>query len=323
MRLTSAAALLLTNDNSRSITARDLTNVINSKAQMLNGNVLECIVSLACINASRAHGLRGVGVLDFLLFFAMELLPTHREEKLTWQPSLDVGQLFHSLQDERIPFTTRVYGPDKEDGAAPQRLEGLDMDFWTFERPSNMAQADGYIRGVGQAEEKNFEQLVRNVYKNYATPPEGRTKRPFGLAVYSKIGDLRGDIPEEMFDSEVGVWKLVVKGAHLMVESLLPRNRGQQKLRGEGIEQLTRHLFFFECDEKVLRKAFTDENSDVAVACRTKDGEEPPTKKARIEGDIKLILAGPGSETTQMYAYNACSIEFLPTNLECFEACLV
>eukprot|EP01032_Pedospumella_encystans_P018479 gene18479-21037_t len=123
VRLTSAAALLLTNDNSGRITAQDLTNMINSKAQARNGNVLEGIVSLACINASRAHGVRGVSVLDFLLFFAMELLPTHREEMLTWQPSLDVGQLFHSLQDERIPFTTCVCGPDKEDGAAPQRLE--------------------------------------------------------------------------------------------------------------------------------------------------------------------------------------------------------
>eukprot|EP01032_Pedospumella_encystans_P008786 gene8786-10393_t len=292
VRLTSAAALLLSSDNSESVTARDQTNMINAKAQARNGNVLECIVSLACINASRARGVQGVGVLDFLLFFAMELLPTHREEMLTWRPNLDVGVLFHSLQDERVPFTTCVCGPDGDEGAAPQRLEGLDMDFWTFERPPNMAQADGYISGVGQAEEKNLEQpggiaIVRSVYKNYAQPPAGRTKRPFGVAVFSKIADLRGDVTEEMFDPEVGVWKLVVKGAHLVVESLLPLNRGQ-KLSEEDIGKLKRHLFFFECDEKVLRNTFAEQNSDVALAYGMKEGEEPPTKKARGPQDREI-----------------------------------
>lgn len=136
--LTSAAALLLSHNYSARQAEASRTNLTNANAQSRNGNMLECIVTLACINASRACGVQGAPVLDFLLHLAMELQPTVLATDLEWADTEAAGRLFKDLTD-RVPYCTRVH--DDVDS-----VEGkLNLKLSCYVRPENQSMIDGYV----------------------------------------------------------------------------------------------------------------------------------------------------------------------------------
>jgi hypothetical protein len=275
--LTSIAAILLSVDNSDSNTMGVVTDTGNKRARTRNGNILESAVSLACINASRANGVAGIPALDFLRHVVMELLPVVLADELTWAedpqlPYQDVSTVLSELAQVSVPYVTRV-----ADEFAPT-ADGINVAVHSYVRPGNLAMVDGYVLDIFQDEEKNYAKSVGikdvcKIHDRFLVTPPGHPPKRFGLAIVSKLAELRGSLKGEHPDTNL--FHLVVKDNELYLKALLPDDRKQR------MAPRPRNLFFIECDEDEVRSTFQKCYPALAAELALKVPTEPTAKKLK------------------------------------------
>lgn len=103
--LTSAAAFLLCKSLADSSNRFHSIPMSNSKAKHRDGDVTECIVALATVNASRANGLAGVLAADYLLAMIREMQASG--VPLTWQDNA-LWDFWSNADNTTIPYVARL-----------------------------------------------------------------------------------------------------------------------------------------------------------------------------------------------------------------------
>jgi len=201
--LTSAAAFLLSVKSAEVDSRSCRISTGNAKASHRDGDTLECIAALACVNASQAGGFGGSSASDFLRFLATELqpfAPLSGRGALHWS---DGGNLLQALwpdaETTRIPFLPRVEDP------YPFRQEGFYVG--TYTRTANMDRVDGSIsdhdnRTIAIIEGKNYKdgigvKVVEAIVTRFVQFPGSP---PLGIAIVSRVADLRKEISSSLLE---------------------------------------------------------------------------------------------------------------------------
>jgi hypothetical protein len=147
--LSSAAALILALDDAAMQAKQTQIELGNKDATKRDGNVLECIVALATINASRAGSVGNTNADLFLRHFITERLPVVPQQgPLRWSPASATLSAVWTLHDTwTSPWVARVQWSDE--GAAPIPALGLQM----YKRTPDKERIDGRVDHIAPGSE--------------------------------------------------------------------------------------------------------------------------------------------------------------------------
>jgi hypothetical protein len=233
VRLTSAAAVLI----ARSCGCGDPCSLLHY------GKVSECILSVAVMCASRAHGVGGITLSDFLLQLGAELLAEVPALPLTWtDPStLSVWYAQHNM---KLP----CFASMRVNEAYPAEAVGIDIGYFTrgagkraIDGVGRLASTGGTVDVVtveacncsGALAEPAFERFVSG-------------GAPVGIAVVPSLQQVRATaLPADAIALKVvvdGISGTVSLQPVVAVGSAAPTTSGVRK----------RVLFVFECNETLL-----------------------------------------------------------------------
>jgi hypothetical protein len=234
VRLTSAAAVLI----ARTCGCGDLYSLLHY------GKVSECILSVAVMCASRAHGVCGITLSEFILHLAAELLAEVPALPLSWaDPSaLSVLYVNHSM---KLPFFASM----RVGEAYPAEAVGTDIGYFTRAAGKRVIDGVGLLAGTGDTVEIVTVEACRDCAGTLAEPVFERFvsgSAAAGIAVVPSLRDLRATA----LPANAIALKVVVDGASGTVSLQAADAAVSAAPTTSGVRE--RVLFVFECNEALL-----------------------------------------------------------------------